>query len=93
MMLLAFMPCKDEVVVSLVQKQQTIQKDTANGEQCNDDACPPFCTCACCSVVRHFLNTETVTYIEKSIVKPYLSTAIPAVQMVSMPIWQPPQNV
>ncbi|MEE1946333.1 DUF6660 family protein [Pedobacter sp. KR3-3] len=93
MLLLAFMPCKDELVIVVSQTQQVLQKDSGSAGHCNQEACPPFCTCACCSVVRHFLTTEPIVYIEKSIVKPYLPTAVSALQKLSMPIWQPPQNV
>ena len=92
MLLLALMPCADALVVSAPQNQQTIQKNTGDASHCNEEACPPFCTCTCCSVLRHFIPTEPVGYIEKSVAAAYLPAQVSALQKLSLPIWQPPQN-
>jgi len=62
-------------------------------KSCHEEACSPFCQCACCAgfSVNHFIASITF-------VPPYQGRSVFAylpsdVLDIALPIWQPPQLV
>ncbi|GAA4341036.1 hypothetical protein GCM10023184_39160 [Flaviaesturariibacter amylovorans] len=56
------------------------------------DICNPFCTCACCGLIK--TNVKGATFEIASV--PFVSSFIDSYQSeplltVALPIWQPPQ--
>jgi len=71
--------------------QVTIQKSHSANDERDQETCPPFCTCSCCSTARHLTKTVTTSIFTKAITREYPDYGIPAVQKQPIKIWQPPQ--
>lgn len=91
---LSVMPCADADAAINDGKDKSKITRTIEREQHNDDdACSPFCYCACCASfsINHFIASIIV-------IPPYRNNStgsfLPAdVVEVALPIWQPPQLV
>lgn len=85
-------PCRD---LSCVPKdKKAIAHFTINDHQSHDDGsdeCPPFCSCACCSVPgatkSDIISPSIISIDLTQNVSRYTGELI----SVSLPIWQPPQ--
>jgi len=90
MIVLTLMPCQDRqdhVVPS--SDQSSIQKAHAANE--NNDACSPLCNCNCCSTTRDLQRQNAVKHIPEPVYTVYSAQITPAIQKISISIWQPPQ--
>lgn len=88
-MAISFLPCNDSVQ-SVVENQATISASHSHSE--SKDACSPFCTCSCCSVLsisEHvaFFKAENVQFFSKQ----YPAFNYLSITDVDFSIWQPPQ--
>ncbi|RZM25430.1 MAG: hypothetical protein EOO88_19335 [Pedobacter sp.] len=94
MTILTLLPCQDGKDVSSVQNgSSAIQKASKGIEHFEEDGCPPFCTCACCSVSRHFPIVKEQATIMAAHVMGYTVYCIPAVSDQAIEIYHPPKIV
>jgi hypothetical protein len=86
------MPCQDgkDIKVSS-QYASSFQAQTGETEHCNQEACPPFCTCTCCSLLRHFITGSTYAFVKEDTAGSYSEYNMPAIREQAIAIWQPPQ--
>ncbi|RYE27541.1 MAG: hypothetical protein EOP45_00835 [Sphingobacteriaceae bacterium] len=92
MTVLALMPCQDkEDIAREFTAHYTIQKGHSGTDKCGQETCSPFCICACCSTVRALQQHAITQHLEKPVFKVYAALLTPALQQVSISIWQPPQ--
>lgn len=89
--LLALLPCQDREDMIASVTHVTIKKSHSENDEKGQEACPPFCTCSCCSTARHLTATVTISVFAKSITRQYPDYGILAVQEQPINIWQPPQ--
>ena len=95
MLLLALLPCGDEVECADNDRYQTAF--TTDGQQDHDnhsENCSPFCICACCGQLvtiasAHHFNVQPKTTISK----PLISYSDPYFEIIPQSIWQPPKLV
>jgi hypothetical protein len=90
---LALMPCQDQVDASVGEVYTFIQKDHPAHSQKEQDSCPPFCTCYCCSTARYVPSIVSLPVFSKSVMRQYPECVISAIQEQPIKIWQPPQSV
>ncbi|SEB07230.1 DUF6660 family protein [Pedobacter hartonius] len=88
---LALMPCQDKEDVATGEVFTSIQKDQMAHNQKEQESCPPFCSCYCCSTVRHITSKVSVTVFSQTVMRLYPDVAVVPVQEQSIKIWQPPQ--
>jgi hypothetical protein len=94
MTMLTLMPCQDnEDIAKSSLTVSSLQKSSKGIEHHEQEACPPFCTCACCSVSRHFpiVNEQVVIFSFSRV--PYTSYRMPAISEQPIDIYQPPKLV
>lgn len=92
MIILSLMPCQDkEDYASANAKTSSIQKQSKGGEHTEQETCPPFCTCSCCSVSRDFIQAKTYEIIAHKIQTQYSEYKMPEIADQSIEIYQPPQ--
>jgi len=88
---LALMPCQDKEDVSASEVYTSIQKDQSAHNQKEQDSCPPFCSCYCCSTFRYIASKVSVTVFSKTVMRLYPDVVVFSVQDQSIKIWQPPR--
>jgi len=88
---LAILPCQDREDILADVMQVSIQKSHSANEEKAQEACPPFCTCSCCSTARFLSAAVTTPVFIKPITREYPDYSIPAIQEQPIKIWQPPQ--
>ncbi|MFW0717892.1 hypothetical protein [Pedobacter sp. N23S346] len=94
MTFLTLAPCQDkEDLVSIDGHSQSFTSETSSAAHSDEDNCPPFCTCACCSVSRDIIASIEEVIIIDSISIPYHQYQMPAIAEQSIEIYQPPQIV
>jgi len=88
---LNLVPCGD--VIASLNGNRTEQAIATHHSEKSNDACTPFCNCACCA-------TASVTQEAQVIATPFaghviLFSAYPAGKFIAvdLPIWQPPQLI
>ncbi|MHA4896076.1 DUF6660 family protein [Pedobacter sp. PWIIR3] len=92
--MLTVLPCQDELYISRKSAQiSSITKPLKGNQQHGQELCPPFCSCACCSVSRDF-----IAHAEQCIVISYMESTfskyrVPAISDTFMEIYQPPRLV
>jgi len=92
MTLLAFMPCRDrQDNTASANAQTTVQRSHSGNNQANQETCSPFCTCLCCSTVRTLQPQMILEITIAHVFRTYAAHTTPAIQQVSLSIWQPPQ--
>jgi hypothetical protein len=92
--LLGILPCQDKADVLSVQQHTTeIQYKASDTNHIDEDTCPPFCSCACCSVAQFFPIERTAVLVTSVLQKPF--TGFHLLDLKSQPtnIWQPPKLV
>ncbi|WP_394346187.1 DUF6660 family protein [Pedobacter duraquae] len=89
--LLAFLPCQDRADMATEITHVIIQKSHANSERCNQETCPPFCNCSCCSSARQVSSKAALFVFTKAIASVYPVLITPGIQSQAISIWQPPQ--
>jgi len=89
--LLAVLPCQDKDDIYTNIEHASIQKSHTASDERAQEACPPFCTCSCCSTARYLAATITSAVFIKPITRVYPDYGMPAVQEQPIKIWQPPQ--
>ncbi|MBS1576793.1 MAG: hypothetical protein JST09_15960 [Bacteroidetes bacterium] len=87
------MPCKDIAVASKggKTKMETIQKSSKDHQTNHNDACSPFCQCACCA---GFSINHNIASISNIIIysNPSYNSFLPSETIeIAYPVWQPPQ--
>ena len=86
------MPCTDVFAMSSGKaKVEIANGHGARGAQ--DDACSPFCLCACCagfSLIFHSLPSIAPAPV---VCAEYIEFYLSDIREMSLPIWQPPQFV
>jgi hypothetical protein len=88
---LALVPCQDNEDVSAGEAYTFIQKDHPTHSEKEQDSCPPFCTCYCCSTARYMTPKVSLPIFSKTLMRQYPECAISAVQEQPIKIWQPPR--
>ncbi|EHQ26091.1 DUF6660 family protein [Mucilaginibacter paludis] len=96
MTLLSLLPCQDSEDMMAGVTQVTVRQVTVRqNRECNQhesrESCPPFCTCACCSTVRHVSSPCVISLPIITLISVYPAYRIPAVLKQPIAIWQPPQ--
>jgi len=89
---LALMPCQDKENLSASEVYTSIQKDQSAHNQKEQDSCPPFCSCYCCSTARHITSKFLVTVFSKPVMRSYPDAVVCPVQEQSIKVWQPPRT-
>ncbi|WP_421911853.1 DUF6660 family protein [Paracnuella aquatica] len=95
-LVLAFsmLPCGDVAkVASGKASYELTQSIPEPGDGSHEDACSPFCICACCasfSVITRLAAAITITLPIQSSQSSYLPDRL---HSIVLPIWQPPQLV
>jgi len=94
MALLALMPCRDGYELkNNDQNLVVLKKDLGGAAHCSEEACPPFCTCSCCSTASCILADLPAHFVVISFHPVYADYSMPAIKKQSIEIWQPPQIV
>ncbi|WP_183558709.1 DUF6660 family protein [Mucilaginibacter sp. SP1R1] len=89
---LAFMPCRDKQDTAALNKiHTTVQKSHTGNDQCGQESCSPFCSCTCCSTVRTLQPQTLIQFPAIQLADSYTIHPTPAIQQVSLSVWQPPQ--
>jgi hypothetical protein len=92
LILLGLMPCQDkEDMVSNFQTESILHRAHAKAEHAHGEACPPICSCACCSVGQHFLSDKPTNLIIPAFRKPHPVFQCLALKKQPIDIWQPPK--
>jgi hypothetical protein len=89
--LLAILPCQDSEDLLNSHSQSTIQKSQPDDDKDKQEACPPFCTCTCCSNARQLGSRPVLAVFTKAIACTYPSFRIPPTRKQTIAVWQPPQ--
>jgi len=89
--LLAILPCQDRADTAAEVNHVSIQKSHASSEKCNQETCPPFCNCSCCSSARQLSGKAALIVFTKVIVSIYPGLDVPEILSQAISIWQPPQ--
>jgi hypothetical protein len=94
MALLMLMPCQDSVAsASDSEITITAHKDTGSKDDCGQELCPPFCSCACCSIGKNLPLNQVTVVTESSPSLFYIDAVISALTKQPFAIWQPPKLV
>ncbi|WP_090881464.1 DUF6660 family protein [Pedobacter rhizosphaerae] len=94
LILLGIVPCQDkEDMVSIQQYTASIQTEHADANHFHEESCPPFCSCACCSVGQYFPVENTTVSIVAVVQKPYPGFRLSDLKRQPTNIWQPPKLV
>lgn len=92
MTVLTLMPCQDKEDISKSSEQtHAVQKPSNGVEHHGQETCPPFCSCACCSVSKYFPLKKEQVEIVKTITISYLLYLMPAIADLPIEIYQPPK--
>jgi len=89
---LSFMPCSDVTAAGLSKAAKTeVTKSDNTRDNDHNEACSPFCHCACCAgfSISHSLPTFGTIYIRP--VRLFSSYLPDNLISISLPIWQPPK--
>lgn len=91
MLLVSFLPCADaKAFGSPVKTKLALTKTHRQGNH-QQDVCPPFCQCQCCSIVSFYQPAQTELLPVAGYHPPYLSQPEKAAIHKPHDIWQPPQ--
>ncbi len=92
MTFLAFWPCRDSDDFGDIAKSYSSFTKTHSSEDSEKETCTPFCTCACCSIVRTVApHSPVVTIFQQEVKQTYGEPKVPALLDQVIAIWQPPQ--
>jgi hypothetical protein len=88
---LSCIPCADSGNIHSAKMETGVVKHDANQpHEDHEDACSPFCTCACCA--NYSINCPTNTIEVPAIAgKSFISFLSDNIIEISLPIWQPPR--
>ena len=89
---LSCLPCTDDVLALNAGKTKTkIINQHSHDKQDHNDACSPFCQCACCPgfSVNHSFSSVNVPDIVCC--KNFASYLPENIIEVSLPVWEPPR--
>jgi hypothetical protein len=89
--LLAILPCQDREDMAAEINHVIVQKSHTESERCNQETCPPFCNCSCCSSARQVSSKAVLTVFIKVIISSYPGLTAPETLSPAISIWQPPQ--
>ncbi len=88
-LVLSCTPCADTGAAQAATKTEVNKSHTP--EKNHNDACTPFCHCACCAgfSINHFIAKISSPHI---IQRPeYSIDVLSSVFTISLPVWEPPQ--
>ncbi|EHQ27433.1 hypothetical protein BDD43_1143 [Mucilaginibacter gracilis] len=91
MTILALMPCRDKEDKEPHSSITNLTKAKTCGSHANQESCPPFCTCNCCSSARYLRSNPLIVVFAEVSITDYPDYVIPAIQNQPIKIWQPPQ--
>lgn len=92
MTLLTLLPCQDnEDFEKSSTEVSSLRKSPKGIEHYVQESCPPFCTCACCSVSRHFAIAQDHMAVFSFNKVPYTAYRTPAISEQAIEIYQPPK--
>jgi hypothetical protein len=92
MTVLTLMPCQDkEDYASSKAEVSSVQKQSKGIEHNDQEICPPFCTCSCCSVSRDFIQAKSYEIVVYKVQTRYSEYKTPAIAEQFIEIYQPPQ--
>jgi hypothetical protein len=87
---LSCLPCADGAVIRGKAKTELIAISDQQDDE-HEDACSPFCQCACCAGLSISHSILGITYKIHYYDKTYTSFSHSEIIEISLPIWQPPQ--
>jgi hypothetical protein len=91
---LSCLPCLDDVFAMNAGKEKMeITKKHNQDRQDHNDACSPFCQCACCTgfSINHFIVlVPAIQLFSNNLICCFLSSEAIG---IALPVWQPPQLV
>ncbi|QNN40136.1 DUF6660 family protein [Pedobacter roseus] len=94
LILLGVTPCQDrDDMVTSAQFETVVHRDAAKGEHAGGEMCPPFCSCACCSVAQHFPLEKTTTVVVPVFQQSYPGFYCSDLKKQPVDVWQPPKLV
>ena len=92
---LSCLPCADDAIAMKADgaKAELVKIPIQQDDKDHDDACSPFCQCACCAGAS--LNHSINSIHSGSIICPKQFTSYLPLDIIeiSLPIWQPPKLV
>ena len=91
LLFVSFLPCADDFAIHSSEKTMHpfVKSEMQNNHQ--QDVCPPFCQCHCCSIVTIYHSFQTGILPLPWNDTPYAFQQKSAVVRVPHDIWQPPQ--
>jgi len=93
-LLQSWMPCNDAVfVIKDTTNKAAFSQAPQQNEPAHEEACSPFCQCACCAgfSVNHTIASVSSPFLScKKAFASYLPDHLIA---ISNPVWQPPKSV
>lgn len=90
MLLVSYLPCADAKDFGSPEKTKLAITKTDKQDNHQQDVCPPFCQCQCCSIVSFYQTVQT-QFLPVQYHPPYLSPPAKAAIHKAHDIWQPPQ--
>ena len=92
MAMLMLMPCQDTLDNSSVaQVSISTTKDSNATNDCGQELCPPFCSCACCSIGKNLPISSLVQVSVKERSGVYTDAITSPLSKQPFAIWQPPK--
>lgn len=89
---LTLLPCGDVSDNAVDTKTYySFHKESGGMENCNQEACAPFCSCNCCSIGKNLPTEIVVVAIEPVVRGSYSLYAVSAPSKQPITIWQPPK--
>ncbi|ERJ58931.1 DUF6660 family protein [Sphingobacterium paucimobilis] len=96
MLVLAVMPCTDQLTVPIPNNFTQLEQDLSNHDHAEDDTCTPLCGCACCgahiSEVAFFWYESPEQPLVYQLTNSFFGK-YPLVSDFKGSIWQPPRVI
>ena len=94
MAVLMLMPCQDRVDSSSGSETSfSAHQESSTKDDCEQELCPPFCSCACCSIGKHIPIIHIEEIVESSPLILYADAMTSEITKQPFAIWQPPKLV
>lgn len=94
MTVLTLMPCQDKEDFSAhISQPNYYHEASKSNDHLQKETCTPFCTCACCSVSRDFIQVKNYFNAVETFPTQYSDYRMPALTEQFIEIYQPPQIV
>ncbi|RZK64956.1 MAG: hypothetical protein EOO85_29005 [Pedobacter sp.] len=92
MAMLMLMPCQDSLDTSApTEISISTHKDSDASKDCDQELCPPFCSCACCSIGKNLPIANVLQVSSKEPSDIYADQITSPLSKQQFAIWQPPK--